>query len=93
METNQAIPQFKFNFYHFINANGKRTTELTRHHTDADGMRSLVDSNPTFIELATKKAVEWANSHSISIIRNDPFPSQKYPGKVWLEFRFGGLSL
>jgi len=55
-----TAPQFTFHFYRFIGTNGSRTTEVVRDYTQADGMRSLVDRNAKFIELATERAAEWA---------------------------------
>ena len=84
---------FTFNFYRFVGDNGSRTTELVRDYTVADGIRGLVDRKDDVITLAMKKVTEWASSKGITVTPQEPFPSLKHPGKVWLEFRFGGLTL
>ena len=84
--------KFTFTFFRFI-GNGVRTTEIVRDFTLADGMRSLVERTPETVQLATQRVHEWATSKSMTLSAQDPFPSEKYPGKCWLEFRFGGLTL
>ncbi|MBI5020555.1 MAG: hypothetical protein HZB59_03890 [Ignavibacteriales bacterium] len=89
METNK----FKFNFYRFTGTQDNRTTEITRDISTADGMRGLVDMKADQIKLATQRATDWASSNHLTINPKPPFPSTKYPGKAWLEFRFTGLAL
>ena len=88
-----SAPQFTFNFYKFTGTNGDRHTELVRDHSQADGMRGLVERNQKHIELATERAVQWGETKGLTLNPQEPYPSEKYPGKVWLEFRFGGLTL
>jgi hypothetical protein len=84
---------FTFNFYRFIGTAGHRTTEIVRDFKLADGMRGLVDRTPDQIQTATQKVSDWASSNGLSVTTQEPYPSAKYTGKVWLEFRFGGISL
>ena len=88
-----ADAKFTFTFYRFVGPEKHRTTEVVRDFNQADGMRGLVDRNPDLIAIAAKRAVEWADSRNITLSAQEPFPSEKHPGKVWLEFRFGGLTL
>lgn len=88
-----STPQFTFHFYRFVGSNGSRTTEVVRDYNQADGMRGLVDRNAKSIEQATERVSEWAHAKDIAVSPQEPFPSQKHPGKVWLEYRFGGLTL
>ena len=88
-----STPKFTFNFYRFVGSENNRYTESVRDYTQADGMRGIVERTPQQIQLATQKVNEWATSKAISLNAQEPFPSEKYPGKVWLEFRFGGLTL
>jgi hypothetical protein len=85
--------KFTFTFYRFVGPEGHRTTEITRSFSDADGMRGLVERNPEQIKLAVERATQWADTKGITASAQEPFPSEKHPGKVWLEFRFGGLTL
>ena len=84
---------FTFNFYRFVGTVGHRSTELVRDHSIADGMRGLVEKSPEQIQLASTRVNEWAKQHGITINTKKPYPSDKYPGRVWLEFRFAGLTL
>ena len=84
---------FVFRFYRFIGPVGQRTTELIRDYAQADGMRGLVDHNQKAVDEAVNKLVAWAASKGVSLKILDPFPSTKYPGKVWLEARLTGLTL
>ena len=84
--------KFTFSFYRFV-GNGIRSTEIVRDYTAADGMRSLVDRKPEIVQLANQRAFEWAESKGLTMTAQEPFPSEKYPGKCWIEFRFGGLTL
>lgn len=93
METTDAAPKFAFNFFRFVGEKGNRHTELVRNHNDADGLRGLVDQNNTVLAIAKQRVNEWASAKGISVSMCKPFPSPKYPGKVWLEFRFGTLLL
>ena len=86
-------PKFTFNFYRFVGGEGHRTTEIVRDYSHADGMRGLIDRTPEHIKQATERVVEWASSKGCTVASQEPYPSEKYPGKVWLEFRFGGLTL
>lgn len=85
--------KFTFNFYRFIGEASKRTTELVRDPSQADGLRGLVDQNPNQVQLASERVFAWAATKGIALYSREPFPSTKYPGKVWLEFRFSGLAL
>ena len=85
--------KFTFNFYKFTGGEGHRTTEIVREYSTADGMRGLVDRNPSHIQEATQRVNEWAASKGLTVNAQEPYPSEKYPGKVWLEFRFNGLTL
>lgn len=87
---NQA---FRFSFYRFIGPKGNRTTELVRDLSLADGMRGLVEGNKHTIETCKQKVSDWASRNGLTVRFNDPYPSSRYPGKVWIEFRFGGLTL
>jgi hypothetical protein len=82
-----------FRFYRFIGPTGQRTTELIRDYSQADGMRGLVDHNQQAVNDAVNKVTSWASAKGVSLKVLDPFPSSKYPGKVWLEARFSGLTL
>jgi hypothetical protein len=84
-------PKFSFNFYRFTGTQGNRSTEIVGDYTHADGMRGLVDGRSNIIELAKQRVTDWGTSKGIMVNPLEPFPSQKYPGKVWLEFRFSGL--
>jgi hypothetical protein len=88
-----TIPKFSFTFFRFTGSEGSRTTEIVRDFNQADGMRSLIDRSQKHIELAVQRVNEWATSKSLSICIQEPFPSEKHPGRVWLEVRFGGLTL
>ena len=90
---NPAPTRYNFNFYRFIGPKDQRTTELVRDYSQADGMRGLVTQDQRHIELATQRVQAWAMSEGLPINVREPFPSEKYPGKVWLEFRFGGITL
>ncbi len=86
-------PKFSFTFYRFTGEGAAKPTEIVRDYNQADGMRGLVDRNPQQVQLATQRVNEWAESKGLTVSAQEPFPSEKYPGKVWLEFRCGGLSL
>ena len=85
--------RFKFNFYRFIGTQDNRTTEITRDISTAHGMRGLVDMKADQIKLATQRAIDWATAKGLILNPKPPFPSTKYPGKAWLEFRFTGLAI
>jgi hypothetical protein len=89
----QQQPKFSFNFYRFIGPDGNRTTEFVRDYSLADGMRGLVDRNPEHIKIANQRVNDWAATKNVTVNPQEPFPSEKHPGKVWLEFRFSGLTL
>jgi len=84
---------YTFNFYRFIGVEGNRTTEIVRDYSQADGMRGIVERSEQQIQSATQRVIEWATEKGLGVTLREPFPSQKYPGKVWLEFRFTGLTL
>ena len=84
---------FTFNFYRFVGTAGNRSTELVRDYRIADGVRSLVNQMEGEIKLATEKVINWAKSKGITLNVKSPHPSTKYPGKVWIEARFTGLTL
>ena len=83
--------QFIFTLYRFVALNGKYVTEVVRNLAFADGMRTLVDMTEPAIHVCMQRVMEWARAQGISIRALDPYPSKKYPGKAWLEFRIGGL--
>jgi len=85
--------KFNFSFYRFVGNEGHRTTEIVRDFNQADGMRSLVDKDPNVITTAIQRVSDWATSKGLTANSQEPYPSEKYPGKVWLEFRFNGLTL
>lgn len=84
--------KFTFTFYRFTGQKGNRSTELTRDYNQADGMRSLIEAKPEQVQLAQQRVNAWVDSKGITVIAQEPYPSTKYPGKVWLEYRFGGLA-
>ncbi len=88
-----TTPKFSFVFYRFIGEGTTRSTEIVRDYSHADGMRGLVEQTPENIQLVNKRASQWADTKGITLTVREPFPSTKSPGKVWLEFRFGGLTL
>ena len=91
METSQS--KFTFSFYRFVGSQGNRTTEPVKDMAAADGMRTLVEQNNEVINVCRERVETWATSKGISLKANEPYPSSKHTGKVWLEYRFGGLSL
>jgi len=88
-----SAPSFFFRFYRFVGPTDKRTTELVRNQTEADGMRALIDQSETTVQMCINRVIQWAKNNGIAANAREPFPSKKYPGKVWVEFRFGGLML
>lgn len=88
-----TMPQFSFQYFRFTGPEDGRRTERVREVNQADGMRGLVDRNPKLIEVAHQRVLEWASDQGIAVTTHEPFPSEKHPGKVWLEYRFGGLAL
>lgn len=93
MSTQQTAPRFSFTFYRFIGPEGNRTTEVVRDFALADGMRALLEGSAKTLEVARERVSEWSTSKGITVNPQEPFPSEKHPGKVWLDFRFGGLVL
>jgi hypothetical protein len=91
--TQTPAPQFNFTFYHFVGEDGNRTTQVVRDAAIADGMRGLVNYDPQTIQLATQRVNAWAASKGMTVTVREPYPSTKHPGKVWMEYRFGGISL
>jgi hypothetical protein len=87
------LTQSTFTFYRFTGSNGHRTTEIVRDFNLADGMKGLVEHNPQQIQQVKERVEDWASSKGISLKTKEPFPSSKYPGKVWLEFRITGLTI
>jgi len=86
--------KFNFFFYRFNRDSGQLTTELVRNYSEADGMKSLIDLGSNQVSEAITRAVSWAETHGISLRHTGkPYPSTKHPGKAWLDFRFGGLTL
>lgn len=83
--------QYSFTFYRFVTADGRTTTKVVRDLSDADGMRGLITKNQ--LQDATQRVNGWASSNGVSPSAQPLYPSTKYPGKLWLEFRFGGLTL
>ncbi len=90
---NVSQPSFRFTFYRFVGPRGNRTTEVVRDLSIADGMRSLVDQKKEDISACCERVQRWASTTGLSLRTTEPFPSSKHPGKVWLEFRFDGLTL
>jgi len=88
-----TTPTFHFNFYRFIENNGKRTTERVRDFQQADIMRALVDSAQRIVTVAVQRVQDWASTKNLTVEMQEPFPSNKHQDKVWLEFRIGGLTL
>jgi len=88
-----STSKFTFHFYRFTGTDTNRTTEIVRDYSKADGMRGLVNRSAEEVEVATERVIDWAVTKGIALNRQEPFTSEKYPGKVWLEFRFGGLTL
>ncbi len=89
METIQ--PKFNFNFYRFERAAGAVTTVPVRDASHADGMKTLIDTQHSTI--VKERVAQWAVKNNINLSEKSPFPSSKYPGKVWIEYRFGGITL
>jgi hypothetical protein len=87
------MPGFFFRFYRFVGPREARTTELVRSHSEADGMRTLIDQSEATVKACIQRVSSWATANGVAVAPADPFPSSKHPGKVWLEFRFGGLTL
>ncbi len=85
--------KFVFTFFRFVGDATTRSTEIVRDYNHADGMRGLIDRNPESINLANERVNQWAEKKGLNLTAQEPFPSDKYPGKVWLEYRFGGLAL
>ena len=88
-----STAKFIYNFFRFTGSDEDRKTEFVRDYRIADGIRSLVDQKEEVIRLATEKVISWAASKGITLNVKPPYPSQKYPGKAWIEFRFTGLTL
>ena len=88
---NPATQSFSFRFFRFIGTPGNRTTEIVRDYAVADGMRGIVDSSAR--EVADSRIVAWATEKGLSLTAKEPFPSQRYAGKVWLEYHLGGITL
>jgi hypothetical protein len=91
MET--TAPTFRFTLYRFVGPQGERKTEVVRDLAVADGMRGLIDQNKKTIRTCMERVETWASSKGLSVSAHEPFPSSKHPGKVWIEFRFGGVML
>lgn len=83
---------FQFSFYRLITLQGKRSTELVRDFNTTDGTRGLVDQHEQATQTCRERVEKWAVSKAITVKANVPYPS-KHPGKVWLEYRFGGITL
>ena len=89
MENTQ--PQYTFTFYRFTTNDGKAKVGMVRDAANADGMRALISK--TQLEDVTDRVTSWATEKGISITAQPLYPSTKYPGKMWIDFRFGGLTL
>ena len=89
----QDTPLFQFRLYRFTGPREARTTELVREVALADGMRTVINNDKTTIQACCERVREWAASKGLNVTAQEPFPSVKYQGKVWLEFRFGGMIL
>ena len=81
---------FDFDFYRF-NGRGVRPS-LVAAVDQASFMRSRYSIEGALVELASDRAHQWAKDHGFSLNTRKPYPSSQ-PGKYWLEFRFGGLTL
>ena len=83
--------QYTFTFYRFVSSDGRTTTKVVRDFSEADGMRGLITKNQ--LQEATQRVNGWASSNGVSTSPQPLYPSTKYPGKFWLDLRFGGLTL
>ena len=93
MNTQTANKLFSFTFYRFERNGRSITTTIVRNFDDADGLRGIVNSDDKEISTATEKVRKWAESQGLAVSYKEPYPSEKHPGKVWLDFQFGGLTL
>ena len=84
---------FTFTLFRFIGPKGSRTMEIVRDFSVADGMRALVENSERSITTCRSRVQAWADTHGLAVIPLEPYPSARYPGKAWLEFRFGSLML
>jgi len=85
------IPKFSFTLFRFTGPKGQRSTETVRDLSIVHGMRAMVDHES--ITSCRQRVTDWAEAKDIGLTAIDPFPSNRYPGKYWLEFRFTGLVL
>ncbi len=93
MTTSAPNKSFNFKFYRFTSMNDRRTTELVKDYSIADGMKGLIDNTPQQLLTALAKVQDWAMQHGLGFSYADPYPSTKYPGKAWLDIHFSGLIL
>ena len=82
-----------FSYYRFTEVNNKKTTQVVKDFSIADGMKGLIDNTPQHFSLALNKIKDWAIQKGIGFSYSDPYPSNKYPGKAWIDVRFNGLTL
>ena len=81
---------FDFDFYRFT-GKGERPTLVPTPH-QAHFMRSRYSVDQQLVDAAMGRVMKWSHERGIAVNAKAPYPSNR-PGKVWLEFRFGGLSL
>ncbi len=81
---------FDFDFYKF-NGRGNAPT-LVPSVQDANFMRSRSSVDESLIDVAIGRVLAWASDNGLCVAPRKPFPSSR-PGKYWIEFRFGGLTL
>ena len=89
-ESSAAQVSFDFDFYRFT-GKGERPTMVTTPH-QAHFMRSRYSIEGHLLEAATGRVMAWSRERGIPVNVKAPYPSNR-PGKYWLEFRFGGVSL
>ena len=85
-----AAPTFDFDYYRF-NGKGNRPVRVSSPE-QADFMRSRYSIEESLVNTVCERVAAWGSRRGIGVIPKSPFPSNQ-DGKVWLEFRFGGLTL
>ena len=83
----------QFNYYKFAEINNRKTTQVVREFSIADGMKALIDNTPQHFHTAINKVKDWASQKGIGFSYSDPYPSTKYPGKAWIDVHFNRLTL
>jgi hypothetical protein len=64
-----SAPNFFFRFYRFVGPTEKRTTELVRNQTEADGMRALIDQGEATVQNCITRVVQWAKGNGVTVCR------------------------